>query len=164
DMKALGRARGALTALAELLPDEAEVIEDGDTRAVPIGDLGVDDLVLVRAGGRIPADGEILEGRAELDESMITGESRPVPRSEGDAVVAGTVTTDTSIRVRVTAVGEDTALGGIRRLVAEAESSRSRSQALADRAAALLFSVAAAAAVGPARAWRACASRDSGGT
>jgi P-type Cu2+ transporter len=99
----------------------------------------VGDLVLVRPGGRVPADGVVAEGAAELDESMITGESRPVARGPGDRVVAGTVVTDSAIRVRVTAVGEQTALAGIRRLVTQAQTSRSRAQALADRAAAWLF-------------------------
>jgi Cu2+-exporting ATPase len=135
-----------VSALAELLPDEAERVRDGETERVPLTELRVGDVVLVRPGGRVPADGEILAGRAELDESMITGESRPVAKGEGDVVTAGTVATDSAIRVRVTAVGEETALAGIERLVAEAQASRSRTQALADRAAALLFYVAVGAA------------------
>ena len=103
------------------------------------------DVVLVRPGGRVPADGVVVDGAAELDESMITGESRTVPKREGDRVVAGTVVTDSAIRARVEAVGEETALAGIRRLVEQAQSSRSRAQALADRAAALLFYFAAGA-------------------
>jgi Cu2+-exporting ATPase len=147
EMKALGQARGALTALAELLPDVAERIRDGETERVALDVLETGDVVLVRPGGRVPADGEIVAGRAELDESMITGESRPVARAEGDSVTAGTVATDSAVRVRVTAVGEDTALAGIQRLVAEAQESRSRTQAIADRAAALLFYVAVGAAL-----------------
>jgi P-type Cu2+ transporter len=112
---------------------------------VALAELRPGDVVLVRSGARVPADGEIVEGDAELDESMITGESRPVSKSPGDTVVAGTVSTDSAIRVRVDAVGDDTALAGIQRLVAEAQSSRSRAQALADRFAALLFYVAAGA-------------------
>src|SRR4029078_713142 len=103
-------------------------------------------LVLVRAGGRVPADGSIEEGEAELDESMITGESKPVAKGTGDRVVAATVSTDSSIRVRVTAVGENTALAGIQRLVAEAQASNSRAQVLADRFAGWLFYIATAAA------------------
>ena len=95
--------------------------------------------MLVRSGARVPADGIVTDGEAEVDESMITGESRPVPKAPGDRVVAGTVATDSALRVRVDAVGEDTALAGIRRLVEQAQASRSRAQALADRAAALLF-------------------------
>ena len=147
EMRAIGQARGALSALAELLPDDAERVTDDGTETVAIADLAPGDVVLVRPGGRVPADGEIVRGGAELDESMITGESRPVFRGDGDRVVAGTVATDSAIRVRVDAVGEDTALAGIQRLVAEAQSSGSRAQALADRAAALLFYVAAGAAV-----------------
>jgi Cu2+-exporting ATPase len=147
EMKALGQARGALTALAELLPDEAERERDGELERVAVDLLETGDVVLVRPGGRVPADGEIVAGRAELDESMITGESRPVARAEGDSVTAGTVATDSAVRVRATAVGEETALAGIQRLVAEAQESRSRTQAIADRAAALLFYVAVSAAV-----------------
>jgi P-type Cu2+ transporter len=147
EMKALGQASGALEALAALLPDEAEVVEDWGMRTVSVTELRPGDLVLVRSGGRVPADGTVEEGTAEFDESMITGESRTVPRAPGDAVVAGTVATNTSIRVRVTAVGDDTALAGIGRLVATAQSSSSRAQALADRAAALLFYVALGAGV-----------------
>jgi len=147
EMKAIGQARGALAALAELLPDDAEVIDGDEVRQVRIDDLRVGDVVLVRAGGRVPADGEIVDGEAELDESMITGESKPVAKGRGDRVVAGTVSTDSSIRVRVNAVGDDTALAGIQRLVADAQLSRGRAQALADRFAALLFYVAASAGV-----------------
>jgi P-type Cu2+ transporter len=153
EMRAIGQARGALAALAELLPDEAERITEGDTETIPASELRVDDVVLVRPGARVPADGSIVSGQVEMDESMVTGESKPVPKGEGDGVVAGTVATDSSIRVRVTAVGDDTALAGIQRLVAQAQESRSRAQVLADRAAALLFYVAIAAAVVTAVAW-----------
>jgi P-type Cu2+ transporter len=153
EMKALGQASSALDALAALLPDEAEIVEDGSIRSIPASELDRGDLVLVRSGGRVPADGTIVEGTAEFDESMITGESRPVLRTPGDRVVAGTVATDSSVRVRVEAVGEDTALAGIRRLVAQAQSSRSRAQALADRAAALLFYVALASGVATFVVW-----------
>ncbi len=153
EMRAIGQARGALAALAELLPDEAErVIGDG-TETVSLAALAVDDVVLVRPGGRVPADGEIVSGEVEVDESMVTGESKPVAKSPGDKVVAGTVATDNSIRVRITAVGEDTALAGIQRLVAQAAESQSRAQVLADRAAALLFYVAVTAAVVTFVAW-----------
>jgi P-type Cu2+ transporter len=154
EMKALGQAQDALAALAELLPDEAEIVGgDGSTRTVRVDELGTGDVVLVRSGARVPADGRIIDGSAELDESMITGESRPVPKEAGHTVIAGTVSTDSAIRVEVTAVGEDTALAGIGRLVAQAQESRSRSQVLADRAAALLFYVAMAAAVVTAFVW-----------
>jgi P-type Cu2+ transporter len=153
EMRAVGQASGALEALAVLLPDEAERITHDGTETVPLSSLEPGDLVLIRSGARVPADGEIVEGSAEVDESMITGESRPVPKSTGDNVVAGTVATDSAIRVRVTAVGDDTALAGIQRLVAEAQQSRSRAQALADRAAALLFYAAAASGIVTYLAW-----------
>jgi P-type Cu2+ transporter len=142
EMRAVGQASNALSALAELLPDEAERVTASGTETVPVSALEESDVVLVRPGGRVPADGVIVEGAVEVDESMLTGESRPRRRTVGERVVAGSVVTDASVRVRVDAVGEDTALAGIRRLVEEAQGSRSRAQALADRAAALLFYVA----------------------
>ena len=161
EMKALGQAQDALSALAALLPDEAERIDDGGKiETIPSNQLSTGDTVLVRSGGRVPADGEIVDGAAELDESMITGESRPVPKAVGDTVVAGTVSTDSAIRVRVTAVGDDTTLAGIDRLVAEAQRSRSRSQVLADKAAALLFYVAVGAAIVTAVVWVAIGNAD----
>ncbi|WP_435825917.1 heavy metal translocating P-type ATPase [Micromonospora zamorensis] len=147
EMKAIGQAQGALSALAALLPDDAERFDgDGRPEGVRVSDLRVGDVVLVRPGGRVPADGRITDGRAELDESMITGESRPVGREYGDRVVAGTVATDAAIRVRVEAIGEDTALAGIQRLVAQAQQSSGRAQVLADRFAAWLFYIATATA------------------
>ncbi len=154
EMKALGQARSALAALAVLLPDETERLRpDGSLETVSLEALRPGDVVLVRPGGRVPADGLIADGEAELDESMVTGESRPVPRERGDRVVAGTVVTDSALRVRVEAVGEETTLAGIQRLVAEAQASRSRAQDLADRFAALLFYVAAGAGVVTFAAW-----------
>ena len=148
EMKARGQAQSALAALAALLPDEAErVASNGEIETVTVDELRVDDVVLVRPGGRVPADGAIIDGEAELDESMVTGESRPVAKHIGDRVVAGTVSTDSSIRLRIEAVGEQTALAGIQRLVAEAQESHSRAQALADRFAALLFYVAVGSAI-----------------
>lgn len=142
EMRSIVRARGALTALAELLPDMAERVSDGETTTVPRTALGVDDLVLVRPGARVPADGVVVGGEADVDESMVTGESRPVQKGPPDRVIAGTVAAGGSLRVRVTAVGEATALSGIMRMVASAQASASRAQALADRAAGLLFYVA----------------------
>jgi Cu2+-exporting ATPase len=154
EMKALGQAQSALAALAALLPDEAErLAPNGDVEIVPLEALQPGDVVLVRAGGRVPADGVIVEGEAELDESMVTGESRPVPKGPGDRVVAGTVSADSSIRVQVAAVGDETTLAGIQRLVAEAQASRSRAQALADRFAALLFYVAAGSGAATFAVW-----------
>ncbi|MBT2595636.1 heavy metal translocating P-type ATPase [Arthrobacter sp. ISL-72] len=153
EMRALGSAQGALDALAALLPDEAERITDAGTETVSVADLRTGDLVLVRSGARMPADGTVIGGQAAFDEAMITGESKTVLRAEGDAVVAGTVATDNTVRVRVTAVGDDTALAGIQRLVAEAQASSSKAQALADRAAAFLFYFAAGAGVITFVAW-----------
>jgi Cu2+-exporting ATPase len=153
EIRSIAQARGALTALAELLPDTAERVTDGGTEDVSISALQEGDVVLVRPGGRVPADGEIVEGQADVDESLITGESRPVPKEPGSKVVAGTVAAGGSLRVRVTAVGEATALSGIMRLVAAAQASASRAQALADRAAALLFYVALGAGTLTLVAW-----------
>jgi P-type Cu2+ transporter len=153
EMRSIGQARGALQALAELLPDQAERVVGDDVEMVSISDLAIGDVVLVRPGGRIPADGEIVSGDVEVDESMVTGESRPVAKRPGDNVVAGTVATDNAIRARVSAVGDDTALAGIQRLVAQAQQSSSRAQVLADRAAALLFYVAVGAAALTVAGW-----------
>ena len=142
EMKAIAQARGALDALAALLPDSAERVTESGVEKVSLSELRVDDVVLVRPGARVPADGTVIEGTADVDESMITGESRAVSKGPGATVVAGTVAAGSSLRVRVKAVGEETALSGIMRLVATAQASGSRAQALADRAAALLFYVA----------------------
>src|SRR4051794_14326763 len=161
EMKAFGQAQDAVAALASLLPDEAErVTATGVAERVPIDDLAAGDVVLVRSGARVPADGVIIGGSAELDESMITGESRPVAKTVSDRVIGGTVSTDSAIRVRLDAVGGQTALAGIQRLVAEAQASQSRTQVLADRAAALLFYVAAGAAVITAIVWSALGDAD----
>ncbi|NOJ61617.1 heavy metal translocating P-type ATPase [Arthrobacter sp. 260] len=153
EMRALGSAAGALDALAALLPDEADKVTDAGVETVSVSSLATGDVVLVRSGARVPADGEIVEGVAEFDEAMITGESRTVQRTIGEVVVAGTVATDNAVRVRVTAVGADTTLAGIQRLVAEAQASSSKAQALADRAAALLFYFALGAGILTFIAW-----------
>ncbi|PKQ26600.1 MAG: copper-translocating P-type ATPase [Actinobacteria bacterium HGW-Actinobacteria-4] len=154
EMRAIGQARGALAALAELLPDTAERVDaDGNVSELAVSELRTGDVVLVRPGGRVPADGVITQGGADVDESMITGESVPVRRGEGDRVVAASVATDHAIRVEITALGDDTTLAGIQRLVAAAQSSKSRTQVLADRAAALLFYVAVIAAAVTAVVW-----------
>nr|WP_245709559.1 copper-translocating P-type ATPase [Rhodococcus tukisamuensis] len=153
EMRSLGQASSALESLAALLPDEAERVEGDETVTVSTADLAAGDLVVVRPGGRIPADGTVVDGAADVDESMITGESLAVRREAGDRVVAGTVSTDSALRVRVTAVGDDTALAGIRRLVSEAQNSSSRAQVLADRAAAWLFWFALGAALITAAVW-----------
>src|ERR1700681_2085676 len=145
EMRAISQARGALSALAALLPDTAERIRGADTESVSLSELRVGDIVLVRPGARVPADGTVIEGAADVDESMITGESKSVPKGTGDKVIAGTVASGGSLRVAVTAIGDQTALSGIMRLVAAAQASGSRTQALADRAAAILFYVAVVA-------------------
>jgi Cu2+-exporting ATPase len=145
EMRAIAQARGALNALAALLPDTAERLSGSEVQTVPISQLRVGDVVLIRPGTRVPADAEVIEGDAEVDESMITGESKPVAKGPGTKVIAGTVASGGSLRARITAVGDETALSGIMRLVAAAQASGSRTQALADRAAALLFYVALAA-------------------
>jgi P-type Cu2+ transporter len=147
EMRSIAQARGALAALAELLPDTAERMTPTATEEVPIEDLRVDDIVLVRPGARVPADGVIVEGTADVDESMVTGESRAVSKEPGQSVIAGTVAAGGSLRVKVTAVGEATALSGIIRMVEAAQASASRAQALADRAAAILFYVALASGI-----------------
>ena len=153
EMRSLARTSSALDSLAALLPDEAERVTDEGTVVVSPADLAVGDVVLVRPGGRVPADGTVVDGTADVDESMITGESVPVRRGQGDRVVAGTVATDSGLRVRVDAVGEGTTLAGIQRLVSEAQSSASRAQRLADRAAGWLFWYAVGTAVLTAAAW-----------
>nr|WP_238534914.1 heavy metal translocating P-type ATPase [Gordonia polyisoprenivorans] len=153
EMRSLAQATSALDSLAALLPDSAEKVVDGQTVSVAPADLVVGDVVLVRPGGSIPADGVVLDGSANLDESMVTGESTPVTRGVGDSVVAGTVATDSGLRIEVSAIGDDTALAGIGRLVAEAQASSSRAQRLADTAAGWLFWFALGSAVLTAIAW-----------
>jgi Cu2+-exporting ATPase len=156
EMRSLAQTTSALDSLAALLPDEAERVvgnAGNNTETVAPSELRVDDVVIVRPGGGVPGDGVIVDGAAEMDESMVTGESLPVRRSIGDTVVAGTVATDSGLRVKVTAVGDDTALAGIQRLVSEAQNSSSRAQRLADRAAAWLFWFALGAAIVTAVVW-----------
>ncbi|MGB5794517.1 MAG: heavy metal translocating P-type ATPase [Mycolicibacter algericus] len=153
EMRSLAQTTSALDSLAALLPDEAERVEGDTVVSVAPAELRVADVVLVRPGGTIPADGTVVEGAAALDESMVTGESRTVRRSVGDSVVAGTVATDSGLRVQVTAVGDQTALAGIQRLVMQAQNSSSRAQRLADVAAGWLFWFALGAAVITAVVW-----------
>lgn len=142
ELRALGSAQSALTTLAKLLPDTAERVVNGHTETVALHVIQSGDVVLVRPGARIPADGTIEEGTSELNEAMMTGESRPVRKRPGDAVIAGTINGSGSLRVRITSTGEHTALAGIMRFVAEAQTSRTRAQALADRAASWLTIIA----------------------
>ncbi|MBN7322817.1 heavy metal translocating P-type ATPase [Mycobacteroides abscessus subsp. massiliense] len=153
EMRSLAQTTSALDSLAALLPDTAERVEGDAVVPVAPADLRVGDIVVVRPGGSVPADGRITEGSAHLDESMVTGESRPVRRQTGDQVVAGTVATDSGIRVEVTAIGDDTTLAGIQRLVADAQASSSRAQRIADTAAGWLFWFALGAAALTAMAW-----------
>lgn len=155
EMRSLAQTTSALDSLAALLPDEAERVEGDTTVTVAPSELRVGDVVVVRPGGRVPADGRIVQGSASMDESMITGESRPVRRGDGDPVVAGTVATDSGVRIQITAIGENTALAGIQRLVTEAQNSSSHAQRLADRAAGWLFWFALIAAAITAIVWTA---------
>jgi Cu2+-exporting ATPase len=153
EMKAVNSAQSALNELAKLLPDRAErLLPDGRTEQVSVAELRSGDLVLVRPGSQAPGDGTVEDGRSTVNESMITGESRPVDKEAGSEVIAGTVNGSGSLRVRITKTGDETALAGIMRLVAEAQTSRTRTQALADRAAYWLtliaIGVAALALVG----------------
>ncbi len=147
EMSAIMGAQDALGELAKLLPDEAEMLHGDHVMTVAVASLSVGDLVLVRPGSAIPVDGEVTEGESNVDESLLTGESTPVAKSPKSAVIAGSVNGSGALTVRITKTGGDTAIAGIMRLVAEAQSSKSSAQLLADRAAALLFYVAVAAAV-----------------
>ncbi len=154
EMRSVRQASGALNELAKLMPDTAERLQDdGSTETVPVGALGVGDTVLVRPGASVPADGQVVGGESSVNESMVTGESKPVHKAQGTKVIAGTINGDGSLRVRVDAVGEKTALAGIMRLVDQAQKSKSRTQLLADRAAGWLFYIALAVAAITAVAW-----------
>ncbi|HEX6207610.1 MAG TPA: heavy metal translocating P-type ATPase, partial [Actinomycetota bacterium] len=147
EMRSITQAQGALQELAKLLPDTATRVTDAGEETVPVNDLRDGDIVLVRPGESIPADGVVRKGESDLNEAMITGESRPVKKEEGDEVIAGTINGEGSLRVEVTGTGEETKLSGIMRLVADAQTSKSRAQHLADRAAQILTGVAIAAGV-----------------
>lgn len=160
EMKSLAQTSSALDTLAALLPDEANLVEGDKIVQVPPSQLKVGDIVLVRPGASVPADGVVVDGTADMDESMVTGESRPIPRTVGDKVIAGTVSTDSSLRARVTAVGNETTLASIDRMVAEAQSSKSNVQLLADKAAGLLFWFALVSAAITAVVWLALGQPD----
>lgn len=155
EMKAVMGASGALKELAKLLPDKAEVFRNGQVVSLILNELKGDDVVLVKPGAKIPADGIILEGQSEVNESVITGESKPVGKNVGNSVIAGSINGDGSLKVRVTHIGEKTFLAGIMRLVSEAEASKSRLQLLSDRAAAYLTYIAVGAGVITFVAWMA---------
>ncbi len=154
EMRSVRQASSALNELARLMPDSAERLRpDGTIETVPVSTLEVGESVLVRPGASIPADGEVTEGQSSVNESMVTGESRPVLKEPGTKVIAGTINGDGSLRVCVDAVGEKTALAGIMRLVDQAQKSKSRTQLLADRAAGRLFYIALTVAAVTAAAW-----------
>jgi Cu2+-exporting ATPase len=154
EMRSVRQASGALDELAKLMPDTAErILPDGSSEEVPATELEEGDLVLVRPGAGVPADGMVEQGESDVNEAMITGESKPVSKAPDDQVIAGTINGDGSLRVRVTATGDKTALAGIMRLVEQAQQSKSRTQVLADRAAGWLFYVALGTAVVTAVAW-----------
>lgn len=145
EMRAVQGAQGALKELAKLLPDTAEVVRDGKTMTIPLAELRSGDNVLVKPGGKIPADGIIFEGRSDLNESIITGESRPIGKTIGSEVIAGSINGDGSLKITVTNIGEHTFLAGVMRLVADAQASKSRLQILSDRAAFYLTVIALSA-------------------
>lgn len=153
EMRSLAQTTSALDSLAALLPDEAEKIDGDEVVKVTPADLEVGDIVIVRPGASVPADGTIVDGSASMDESMVTGESKTVRRGEGEHVVAGTIATDSGLRIEVTATGSDTALAGIQKLVTDAQESSSRAQRLADKAAAWLFWFTLGAAILTAVVW-----------
>jgi Cu2+-exporting ATPase len=154
EMRSVRQASGALQELARLMPDTAErLLPDGRTEQVRADRLRNGDLVLVRPGASIPADGEVERGESDVDEAMITGESRPVEKGAGNRVIAGSINGSGSLRVRVMATGDETALAGIMRLVEQAQQSKSRTQILADKAAGWLFYIALGAAALTAVAW-----------
>lgn len=135
EMRAVSGAQGALKELSKLLPDTAEVVRDGETKIVPLSELRKDDIVFIRPGGRVPSDGIVIDGKSEVNEAIVTGESAPVSKAVGSGVIAGSVNGDGSLKVRVAEIGEGTFLAGVMRLVREAQASKSRLQVLSDRAA-----------------------------
>jgi Cu2+-exporting ATPase len=147
EMASVISAQGALKELAKLLPDEAEIVLDGSTKKVPVSELKVGDLVLIRPGAQVPADAEVVKGESDVNESMLTGESKPVKKTLKAAVIGGTINGSGALTVKIAKVGNDTALAGIMKLVAEAQSSKSKTQVLADKAAFYLTFVALGAAV-----------------
>lgn len=154
EMRSVRQASGALDELAQLMPDTAEkILEDGSTEEVKVSRLEKGDKVLVRPGSSIPADGEVFDGESKADESMITGESQPVDKEIGDEVIGGTVNKEGSLRIKITATGDETALSGIMKLVDEAQESQSKTQMLADKAAGWLFYIALGSGAVTALAW-----------
>lgn len=153
EMSAISRAEGALAAISKLLPDKAEKLVNGHPQTVLVSELKVGDLVLVRPGTSVPADGEVIEGVSSVNEAAITGESQPVVKTQRAKVIAGTVNQDGALTVKVVKLGEDTALAGIMRLVAEAQTSKSQVQVLADKAAYILTIIAVIAGLATFIVW-----------
>jgi P-type Cu2+ transporter len=154
EMRSVRQASGALNVLAKLMPDTAEhIMPNGNMHTMPVSALKEGDLVLVRPGASVPADGVVEDGESDVSEAIITGESKPVKKTVGAKVIAGTINGDGSLRVRVSATGEQTALAGIMRLVREAQQSKSRTQILADKAAGWLFYLAIGVAALTAILW-----------
>lgn len=162
EMRSLAQTTSALDSLAALLPDEAEIVRGEEIHKISPSDLEVGDVVVVRPGAGVPADGRIISGAASMDESMLTGESQTIMKSTGETVVAGTIATDSAIRVEITAVGDGTTLAGIQKMVADAQSSSSRAQLIADRAAAWLFWFALVAAMMTFTVWSLMGNIDDG--
>lgn len=144
EMRAVSNAQGALKELSKILPDQAEIIQGDKTRIIPLADVKSGDIVMVKPGGKIPTDGVVVEGISDVNESIATGESKPVPKKPESAVIAGAINGDGTLKIKVTNIGEKTFLAGVMRLVAEAQSSKSRLQILSDRAAFYLTVVAVA--------------------
>lgn len=153
EMVSIENAQGALQELAKLLPDEAERLTRKGTEIVPVADLRVGDKVLIRPGASIPADGVVIKGISEVNESMLTGESSPITKRKKDMLAAGTINGSGSLTARITKTGNDTALAGIIKLVEEASSSKSKTQVLADKAAYYLTFIAIAVAILTALGW-----------
>ncbi|MBI4088232.1 heavy metal translocating P-type ATPase [Candidatus Kaiserbacteria bacterium] len=153
EMRAVSGAQGALKELSKLLPDTAEVIRNGVTTTIPLSELKENDTVLVKPGTKVPADGTIIDGDSDVNESMVTGESKPVSKKQGDAVIAGTINGDGALKIKVSNIGEKTFLAGVMRLVAEAQASKSRLQILSDRAALYLTVVAVGGGIITLVAW-----------
>ena len=147
EMRAVSGAQGALKELSKLLPDTAEVIQEDKTKIISLSELHENDIILVRPGNKIPADGTIIDGDSDVNESMITGESKPVSKKENNLVIAGTINGDGALKVKVANIGEKTFLAGIMRLVSEAQASKSKLQILSDRAAFYLTIIAVAGGI-----------------
>lgn len=153
EMKAVQGASGALQELAKLLPDEAEILKDGKTRMVMLHELKVGDIVLVKPGARVPADGKITEGQSDLNEAVLTGESKLQNKKAGDEVIAGTINGDGTLKIKVSRIGEQTFLAGVARLVSQAQASKSRLQVLSDRAALYLTIIAVLGGIATLTGW-----------